>query len=50
MCTVSGSQVTATGAGSTQIEVSTADGKYKTYVSVTVDEEYNDTSGFVPLA
>lgn len=50
VCTVSGSQVTATGAGSTQIEVSTADGKYKTYVSVTVDEEYNDTSGFVPLA
>lgn len=49
ICSVSGGIVTATGTGSTTLKISTPDGKFSIYVSVVVEMEYNDTSGFQPL-
>lgn len=49
VCTVSGGVVTAVGSGSTVLQISTPDGKYSVFVTVMVEIEYNDTSGFQPL-
>lgn len=49
VCSASGGYVTAAGSGSTTLFISTPDGKYSVYVTVIVEAEYNDTSGFQPL-
>lgn len=49
VCSVSGGAVTAAGSGRTTIHISTPDRLYNAFVSVIVEEEYNDTSGFQPL-
>ncbi len=49
ICSISGTSVTAARSGVTQIVISTADGKFHTKVSVFVEQEYHDTSGFEPL-
>lgn len=49
VCSVSGGRVTAAGNGSTTVKVSTPDGKYNTYFTVTVNGGYNDVSGFESL-
>ena len=49
MCSVSGGTIRANGPGSTRVVISTGDGKFNTYVSVFVEQEYHDMSGFEPL-
>lgn len=49
VCSAGGGQVTAVGPGSTTLFISTADEKYSVYVTVIVESEYNDTSGFQSL-
>lgn len=49
VCSVSGGTVTAVSPGSTTLKISTPDDKFSVYVGVTVEIEYNDTSGFQPL-
>lgn len=49
VCTASGGSVTGAGEGSTTVEVSTKDGKYKAYFTVVVEYEYNDLSDFEEL-
>lgn len=49
VCSAGGGSVTAVGPGSTTLSISTADGKYRVNVTVVVEAEYNDTSGFQPL-
>lgn len=49
VCSVSGGTIQANGPGSTRVVISTGDGKFTTYVSVFVEQEYHDTSGFEPL-
>lgn len=49
VCTAAGGMVTAAGSGSTLLEIATSDGKYKVYLTVTVETQYHDTSGFQPL-
>lgn len=49
VCNVSGGVVTAGSNGSTVVKISTPDGKYNTYITVTVNGGYNDTSGFQSL-
>ena len=49
VCTVSGGTIRAKGPGSTRVVISTSDGKFNAYVSVFVEQEYHDTSGFEPL-
>ena len=49
VCSVSGGTVTAVGSGRTSVHISTPDGLYNVFVSVIVEEEYNDVSGFQPL-
>ncbi|MCM1217687.1 MAG: hypothetical protein NC548_24610 [Lachnospiraceae bacterium] len=49
VCSAGGGYVTAAGPGSTTLFISTADEKYSIYVTVTVEAEYNDTSGFQSL-
>lgn len=49
VCSAGGGTVTAVGSGSTVLEISTSDGKYSIYLTVTVEAEYNDTSRFQPL-
>lgn len=49
VCSVKGDVVTAVGPGSTTLRIVTSDGKYSVYLSVVVEEEFNDTSGFQPL-
>lgn len=49
VCSVSGGKVTAIKNGSTTVKVSTPDGKYNTYFTVTVNGGYNDVSGFESL-
>lgn len=49
VCSVGGGRVTAVKNGSTTVKVSTPDGKYNTYFTVTVNGGYNDTSGFESL-
>ena len=46
VCTASGGKVTGVDEGSTTVEVSTKDGKYKAYFTVVVEYEYNDLSDF----
>jgi len=49
VCSVSGGKVTALSSGASTVKISTEDGKYSVYVTVVVEAEYNDTSGFQPL-
>lgn len=49
VCSADQGQVTAVGSGSTVLRISTPDGKYSVFLTVTVAEEYNDTSGFQSL-
>lgn len=49
VCSVNGGTVTAAGVGSTTVKISTSDGKYNTYITVTVNGGYIDTSNFQPL-
>lgn len=49
VCTISNGVITAVGSGSTTIRISTMDGKYSVYLTVVVEMEYNDTSGFQSL-
>lgn len=49
VCSVSGGTVTAADSGSTTLKISTPDGRFSVYVTVIVEMEYNDTSGFRPL-
>ncbi|NBJ96397.1 hypothetical protein D5282_03470 [bacterium 1xD8-48] len=49
VCSAGGGSVTAIGSGSTTLFISTADKKYSIYVTVIVESEYNDTSGFQSL-
>lgn len=49
VCSVSGGTIRANGPGSTRVVISTGDGKFNTYVSVFVEQEYHDMSGFEPL-
>lgn len=49
VCSAENGVVTAVGPGSTTLQISTSDGKYSVYLSVVVEAEYNDTSGFQPL-
>lgn len=46
VCTASGGEVTGVDEGSTTVEISTKDGKYKAYFTVVVEYEYNDLSDF----
>lgn len=49
VCSVSGGVVQAIGNGSTTLKISTADGKYNTFVVIIVNGGYNDTSNFESL-
>lgn len=49
VCSAGGGSVTAVGSGSTTLQIATSDGKYKVYLTVVVEAEYNDTSNFQPL-
>jgi len=49
VCTVSNGTVKAVGSGSTTLRISTPDGRFSVYVTVIVEAEYNDTSGFQSL-
>lgn len=49
VCSAGGGSVSAVGPGSTTLFISTADKKYSIYVTVIVESEYNDTSGFQSL-
>lgn len=49
VCSAKNGVVTAINPGSTTLQISTLDGKYSAYLSVVVEAEYNDTSGFQPL-
>ncbi|MCM1307726.1 MAG: Ig-like domain-containing protein [Butyrivibrio sp.] len=49
VCTASGGSVTGVDEGSTTVEVSTKDGKYKAYFTVVVEYEYHDLSDFEEL-
>lgn len=49
VCSVSGGRVTALSSGASTIKISTEDGKYSVYVTVIVEAEYHDVSGFEPL-
>lgn len=49
ICSADGGYVTAASSGSTTLLITTSDGKYSVYVTVIVEAEYNDTSGFQPL-
>ncbi len=49
VCSVSGNTVTATGTGTTLVRITTSDGKFTVSIGITVMEDYNDTSGFVPI-
>lgn len=49
VCTVSQGVIKAVGPGSTTIQISTMDGKYSVFLTVVVEMEYNDTSGFQSL-
>ncbi len=46
VCSAGGGSVTATGSGSTTLEIATPDKMFSVYVTVLVDEEYHDVSGF----
>lgn len=46
VCSAGGGSVTATGSGSTTMEIATPDKMFSVYVTVLVDEEYHDVSGF----
>ncbi len=49
VCSAGQGRVTAVGSGSTVLRISTPDGRYSVFLMVTVEEEYNDVSGFQPL-
>lgn len=49
VCSAGDGFVTAVSSGSTTLFISTPDGKYSVYVTVIVEAEYNDTTGFQPL-
>lgn len=49
VCSVSGGKVTALSSGASTVKISTDDGKYSVFITVIVEAEYNDTSGFQPL-
>lgn len=50
VCTVNGNgQVTATGEGVTVLKIATSDGKYEIYMTIIVNEQYNELEGFTPL-
>lgn len=49
VCSVSGGRVTALSSGASTVKISTDDGKYSVFITVVVEAEYNDTSGFRPL-
>lgn len=49
VCSVSGGKVTALSSGASTVKISTNDGKYSVFITVVVEAEYNDTSGFQPL-
>lgn len=50
VCTVnSNGQVTAIGEGVTVLKISTNDGKYEIYMTIIVNEDYNNLEGFTPL-
>lgn len=49
VCTVNQGIVTAIGSGSTVLKISTPDGKYSVFLTIIVEAEYNDTSGFQSL-
>ncbi len=49
VCSVSDGVVTAQKPGTTQLQISTPDGKFQVFLSVFVEEPYEDTSGFQSL-
>lgn len=50
VCTVNeNGQVTATGEGVTVLKIATNDGKYEIYMTIIVNEQYNEIEGFTPL-
>lgn len=49
ICNVSGGVVSGNASGSTTVKVSTPDGKYNAYFTVTVKGDFNDMTDFKPL-
>lgn len=49
VCTISGGVINGVASGSATVKVSTPDGKYSVYFTVTVKGDFNDTTDFEPL-